>query len=141
MWKYSYIDHTADLGVKIVADTLQEIYQAAVFVMFNNILELDKITITKKCKIKIKANSYEELLFNLLKRLLELFYTKGLICKEIKIVKLKENIIKTRIYGSIINFYEIPSEIFKYEIKTVTYHNLEIKKEGNKYTTTIIFDI
>lgn len=141
MWEYEYIEHTADLGVKIKADSLEEIYQAAAYIMFDNILELGKIDSRKKTKLTIKAYSHEELLFNLLKKLLELFYTQGWVCKDLKVTKLTQSLLKVEISGNIINIYEIPPEIFKHEIKTITYHQLKIKKEGNRYTTTVIFDV
>lgn len=141
MWKYEYIDHTADLGIEIVADTIEEIYSAALFVMFDNLVELERIDARKKFRIRIRGKSFEEILFNLLKKLLEDFYIKGVICKELKILQLKNNLLKAEIYGDIISGDDFPDNIFKYEIKAITYHNLEIKKIDNKYTVTIIFDI
>lgn len=141
MWQYNFIEHTADLGVEIKSDSLPELFEAAVVIMFDNLIEISKITPQKLFKLKVKGNSCEEMLFNLLKKLLEDFYIKGIAFAKVESLNIKRNKAIIKFWGDIITDSKYPRDIFKYEIKTITYHNLKIEKIGSQYKTVIIFDI
>jgi len=140
MWNFQYIEHTADLGIKIEADNIEELMIGALYVMFENLVELSKLEEQKVKKIKVKGKTKEELLFNLLKKALEDFYINGIVFKRVKKIKIKSEVLKLKFYAGIIDDNS-PKDIFKHEIKTVTYHNLKIEKKDNRWTTFLIFDI
>jgi SHS2 domain-containing protein len=140
MWNFQYIEHTADLGIKIEADNIEELMIGALYVMFENLVELSKLEEQKVKKIKVKGKTKEELLFNLLKKALEDFYINGIVFKRVKKIKIKSEVLKLKFYAGIIDDNS-SKDIFKHEIKTVTYHNLKIEKKDNRWTTFLIFDI
>ncbi|MBN1898210.1 MAG: archease [Spirochaetes bacterium] len=140
MWKYTYIDHTADLGVKITADSKEEIYQAAALILYENLISLDKIRLKKKIRIRITGKDYDQLLFNILKKLLEYYNINRFVGKQVDIDLLKKDSLCITVSGDFLK-EEIPLHLYKHEIKTITYHGLHIKKSGKKFTTNVIFDI
>lgn len=132
------LSHTADVRIKVEADTLPELFEGALIGM-NNILKEDfcdkkkAFTITKP--IRIKSMDLTSLLIDFLSEALTLSYTsKNLFCK-MKIKTLNEFHLEAEIIGAI-------AKSFDEDIKAVTYHEADVhKRNDGKWETIIIFDI
>ncbi len=140
--KFEFIDHTADVGIRVYAKTVEELFVNAALGMYNIICEkfyniLDEKVYTNE----LKEVDIETLLVSFLNDLLyQTFVNKLLFCKfEIKnLIKEKEfcqlrYICKGQIYNHV-------SHGTLFELKAATFHNIKIEKFNNEYTTTIIFD-
>jgi SHS2 domain-containing protein len=137
MVRYKLLDHTADIGIIAYGKTLSELFENAALGMFEIITSLEKVKILQEEEIKVESESIEELLVEWLRELLWRFNTGGLY-KEFVVSKLTPHFLQGWIKGEKFN----PSQHFiQTEIKTVTYHNLEIKKEKGLWQASIIFDI
>ncbi len=139
MTDYSQIEHTADIGIKVQAPTLAELFKKAALAMMHQMI--DKAEIPKKprkkvVKIELKANSQEELLVHFLNDLLSLSDSKEVIFREVEIVLLTVNSLRAIAVG-------IPRRHFTFrtEIKAVTYHDLKIEFRNKQYHVQIIFDV
>jgi SHS2 domain-containing protein len=141
-WEFNFIDHTADIAVEVKADTIEELFTASAFAWQESVIEKDMINLPDKHEIIIEELSYEELLVRFLDELNFLFLTRKWIMREINKIELKKDIdkIKLRVFVTGENFDEKRHQ-FKVEIKAVTFHQMEIKKIENMFTTRIIFDI
>lgn len=139
------IDHTADICIEIKATSIEEIFIVASEFLFDTLCDLNKIKENSKFVINEEANNYDDLLFNFLKKALEMFYADGVVIKKIvsiNILKKKEKIVLSILaIGEKIELESINRDIYKAEIKAVTYHKLKIKKIGKYYCTYIIFDV
>ena len=91
-------------------------------------------------KIKLEADNPEGLLFAWLNELLYISETKLVILSKFKIKELSDYQIKAEVGGMKIN---PPSVKIEKEIKAVTYHRLEVKKdeESGLWRAQVIFDI
>ncbi len=91
-------------------------------------------------KIKLEADNLEGLLFAWLNELLYINETKLVILSKFKIKELSDYQLKAEVGGAKIN---LPSIKIIKEIKAVTYHRLEIKKdeESGLWRAQVIFDI
>ncbi|OQX88359.1 MAG: hypothetical protein B6D55_00255 [Candidatus Omnitrophica bacterium 4484_70.2] len=140
MKKFELIEHTADIGVRVYAEDLKELFKNSAQALIS-LLVNEKKEGRKEKAIKLEAESLEELLVNWLNELISLFFAeKFLFCS--CDLEIKENkplkTLEAKIKG--IDFDPYSNKI-NMEIKAATYHNLKIKKKQDKLEVDIIFDI
>ena len=133
---YEYIDHTADLGIRVYGKTLEKLFINIGKAIFETQIE-GKVELKKETKIEIKSESLVDLFIDWCRELLFNFSVKGFIPKryEISIDKFK---LKASLYGDI---FDAKRHEIKLEIKNPTYHNFRIEKTAEGYQATIIFDV
>ena len=139
MKKYSLIDHTADIGIKLKAGTLKSLFVHAAEAMFDVIaerLKASKPCSKKEMKIDIKAADQKELFIRWLSELLSLADCEGVFFTDFKISQLSD----TNLVGTV---YGLPCKEFigKREIKAATYHHLKLEKKDGGYYAEVIFDV
>jgi len=141
MYKFKFIEHTADIAVELTASTIEELFLCAVDAWNKAMLDAEILYDDEKIKLDFEAESLEELLVNFLSEINYLFLTKKWFCtsaEDIKLIHTDKYKLTARLAGLIVDNSKID---FKEEIKAITYHQLEIKKINGKYTTRIVFDI
>ncbi len=62
--KFKYLDHTADAMFESYGKDMEEAFVNSALAMFNILTDITKVKAIKKFEIKVKANSYEKLLFD-----------------------------------------------------------------------------
>lgn len=135
-WKY--LEHTADVRLKVEADTLVGLFGGALEGMSNLMRE-------GSCKaeggygiteeIRITSVDLTTLLIDFLSQALTLsFERKAVFCK-LHVTTLREHELVGRLLGK-------ETDGFEEDIKAVTYHEADVhrNKAGN-WTTVIVFDI
>ena len=141
MKKFEIIDHTADIGLIAYGKNKEEVFINAAKAMFEIIAGENKnLKENFYDKIKLEADNLEGLLFAWLNELLYISETKLVILSKFKIKELSNYQIKAEVEGMKINPLSVKIEK---EIKAVTYHRLEVKKdeESGRWRAQIIFDI
>ncbi len=122
---YEYFDVTADVGIIARGRALDELFVNSARAVFNVMANLDKIKPVKEVSFEINSNSIEELVLDYLTYLLALKDIHGMLFSEFK-VEIDENNFKLR---GIARGDEIKEEHeIKTEVKAITYHLMEIKK-------------
>ncbi|GBE54251.1 hypothetical protein BMS3Bbin15_00403 [archaeon BMS3Bbin15] len=122
---YEYFDVTADVGIIARGRTLEELFVNSARAVFNVMANLDKIKPVKEVSFEISSNSIEELILDYLTYLLALKDIHGMLFSEFE-VEIDENNFKLR---GIARGDEIREEHeIKTEVKAITYHLMEIKK-------------
>ncbi len=137
---YELIEHTADIGIKVYAETLEELFSNAALGMFNLICDTTKINPSETLPIYIQSTDLETLLIDFLNELIFFIFTKKMVFSKIKIDELNENkfVLKSNSYGE---YYNKDRHGHLFELKSATFHNLKIERIGRLYITTIIFDV
>jgi len=141
MKEFEIIEHTADIGIMAYGKTKREVFINAAKGMFEIIAGGTKnLKENFYDKIKLEADNLEGLLFAWLNELLYISETKLVILNKFEIKDLSNNKIGAEVRGMKIN--RLGCKIKK-EIKAVTYHRLEIKKdeESGLWSAQVIFDI
>lgn len=141
MKEFEILEHTADIGIAAYGKTKREVFINAAKGMFEIIAGENKnLKENFYDKIKLEADNLEGLLFAWLNELLYIGETRLVILNKFQIKELSDFQIKAEIGGTKIN---PPSVKIEKEIKAVTYHRLEIKKDGESglWKAQIIFDI
>jgi SHS2 domain-containing protein len=133
-----FIEHTADIGIRIVSNSINELFEKSGYGMFKIICEnLDEVECKEVISGEIFANDLNELLYLFLEKLIYEFDVKGIILKCFE-VEIFENHLKYKAMGE---FYNPKKHKIGTGIKSPTYHKMEIKQNNNKFETLIIFDI
>ena len=141
MIKFEILEHTADIGIAAYGKTKREVFINVAKGMFEIIAGENKnLKDNFYDKIKLEADNLEGLLFAWLSELLYIGETRLVILNKFQIKELSDYQIKAEIGGIKIN---PPSVKIEKEIKAVTYHRLEIKKdeESGLWSAQVIFDI
>jgi len=135
---YEFIEHTADIGIRVKGDNLKGLFRNAALAMFDIIAEQKKPEVkgTKKTKIKLQADGTEELFISWLNELLSLSAIKELIFSDFKISKLDKKKIEAILIGRANKDYRINTEV-----KAATYHQLKIEYKKTDWQAEVIFDV
>jgi SHS2 domain-containing protein len=139
MANFEILPHTADVRLKIFGKTKKELFKNAVLGMAK-ILESRKQKVESrkqiKTKVNIKSQDINSLLVDFLSEILYQSQINHAVYREIKLSKFSDDELEGEISG-----FKI--EKFDEDIKAVTYHELDIKKNplSNLFETIIIFDI
>ncbi len=141
MKEFEILEHTADIGIAAYGKNKREVFINAAKGMFEIIAGENKnLKDNFYDKIKLEADNLEGLLFAWLNELLYIGETRLVIRNKFQIRELSDYQIKAEVEGMKINQ---PGCKIEKEIKAVTYHRLEIKKdeESGLWRAQVIFDI
>jgi len=138
MKRYEFIEHTADVGVKVWGTTLIELFENASYAMFSIISDLDSVGETISRSVEVSAPNCEELLVEWLRELLYISTVKDIIFKRFKIDELSETRLIALCYGEPMN---PDRHELRTEVKTVTYHQLYVRQLSRGWEAQIVFDI
>ena len=125
---YKVLDHATDAFIEVTASSLTEAFKVAGDSVVDIILDNSKIEEKKKRNIVVKGKDLNYLLYNWLEDLIYLIITEGFAIKKLNITveKNEEYAISAQIFGEDI---DIKKHGFKVEIKSPTFHEMEIKQE------------
>ena len=137
-YKVWEIEHTADFGIKIWASSLKILFEKGAKIFENLLVDLKNVNSKEEMEFEVEGENKEELFLNLLRELLFIFETRGLIFKKFKLEFKNDN--KIFVIGKGEKFSPLKHKR-KLNIKAITYHNFYIKKLKNGFETQIIFDV
>jgi SHS2 domain-containing protein len=139
---YSFLDHTADIAVEVSGQTLEELFLSSAAAWKESVVEQKEFRVSDSKNISITSESLEILLVQFLSELNYFLLTKKWLINSIEELKITEQNeryhLNAKIYGE---EYDSKKHILKAEVKAVTFHQMEIKKRKNEFSTSIVFDI
>jgi len=135
---FRIIEHTADVGIEAYGKTLEEAFENAAKGMFSLMIGGGKIESKVMREVEIPFDmDVEQLLVDWLSELLYIHDVEHLVFGEFDVEIGKEKL-KGKAYGE---EYDIKKHGYGMEIKAVTYHMLEVKKDEKGYVVRCLFDI
>ena len=125
---YKVLDHATDAFIEVTASSLTEAFKVAGDSVVDTILDNSKIEEKKERNIVVMGKDLNYLLYNWLEDLIYLIITEGFAIKKLDITleKNEEYTISAQIFGEDI---DIKKHGFKVEIKSPTFHEMDIKQE------------
>lgn len=138
MKRFELLDHTADTGIIVYADSLQSLFETAGEALFYIITDLKKVKPRIERRIEVKTKPLERLMVDWLSDLLYLYDVEHLLFKEFKVESLDEDGLKAKVKGEV---YQEGTHIIKTGVKAVTYHQIEVCKENKGWRARVIFDL
>ena len=133
---YKYIDHTADLGIRVYGKTLDDLFINIGKAIFETQIS-GRVAIKKKITIELSSESIEDLFIDWCRELLYHFSVHGFIPQKYQ-VSIRDTSLTAQLTGDI---FDQNQHTVRMEIKNPTYHNFSLKKTRARYRATIIFDV
>ena len=131
-------DHTADLGLRIRAATLDELFAEAAEAMFAVIVEdLQTVAPAQRLDVTLPADDVEYLLFDWLKSLLYHFDAEHLLLSRFE-VHVGADGLKATAWGEPLD--RARHELC-HEVKAITYHALRVEQTADGWLAEVIVDI
>jgi SHS2 domain-containing protein len=135
---YEFLDHTGDIGIRVWANGVKELFQEAALALFDIITDLDRVEAHLDREVVVQGSGQEELMVAWLSELLYLHEVEELLFCDFVIFELDEKKVKGWARGE---KFHAGRHYIKTAIKAVTYHQLEIKEQDGRWHAQIIFDI
>ncbi|KPK97251.1 MAG: hypothetical protein AMJ95_10100 [Omnitrophica WOR_2 bacterium SM23_72] len=136
--EYELLEHTADIGIRVRANNINELFKNTASAMFQ-ILAEPKGPMThaaEEVPVNLNAGNPEQLFVNWLNELLSLSAAKELIFFDFKIKTLENNRLEALVFGRPLENFQINTEI-----KAATYHELKLEKTESGWLAEVIFDV
>jgi SHS2 domain-containing protein len=137
MGEYRILEHTADMGIEAVGETLDELLVQAARGMME-IISGAKASPREQKRVEVTAGEGGELLVNWLNEILFLFDPGGFFPAEFVIEQATENRVKARIAGEPFDRERHPIDR---EIKAATYHQLQFEHVEGKWQARVYLDL
>jgi SHS2 domain-containing protein len=132
------IEHTADIGIELEADTAAELFRRAGLALFSLMVSPEGVEPREEREELVHAEGWEDLLHDWLSRLLHSFLQDGFIAARITIDELDSTHVRARLAGEKLDYER---HNFETEIKAVTYHQLSLTCEKGRWQARVIFDV
>ena len=136
--RFETIEHTADVGVVGLGDTMAEAFENCAYGMFSVMAELDKYQPKVHKSIAAVGTENVDLLQRFLSALLVLFDGDGLLPIDIEITEIS--------FGRLtawVDARKIGDDIewLGPQVKAVTYHQMSVEESGGTWRAKAIFDV
>jgi protein archease len=135
---YETFEHTADLGLRIRAANLEQLFVEAAEALFSAIVEdLSAVPPKQRLDVQLQGDDRALLLFDWLNELLFRFDTEHLLFGKFE-VRLKDNTLNGTAWGEPL---DLSRHLSSHEVKAITYHGLRVEQEENGWLAEVIVDI
>jgi SHS2 domain-containing protein len=137
---YAEIEHTADVGVELVAADLPSAFGKTAAAMFDLISRLDGVGEgwRKTVEVESRDGDLENLLVRWLTELLYVHESEGVLLSRFDVRSLEQGRIVADVAGEP---YDPARHYLGVEIKAATYHNLVLSESPSGYRVRVIFDV
>lgn len=140
--KYKFLENVAiaDIAYEAYGRDLNELFRNAALAIFELSANLDTIGTDKKLEFELENEKIDSLLYDFLSEILFLKDSKYMVFKKasVSIKEGKTNHLKAVLEGDTIN---PEKQHLENDIKAVTMHMFELKKEDGGYKATVVVDI
>jgi SHS2 domain-containing protein len=135
---FTFFDHTADLGIRIEAATLNDLFADAGRALMAALID-DPATVRPAAPehITVAGNDAEYLLFDWLRELLLRFETRKMLYCGFQ-VAVNDSGLSATVSGEPLNPARHP---LGHEVKAITYHGLSVQKVQDNWVAEVIVDI
>ncbi len=145
--KYRFLEDVAiaDIAYEAYGKDLNELFENAALAIFELSANLKTIDANKKLEFGLENEKIENLLYDFLSEILFLKDSKYMVFKKVK-AEIKENEMKENKNFKLKAFLEGDTinpdkQQLENDIKAVTMHMFEVKKEKDGYKATVVVDI
>ena len=135
---YTLIDHTADLGVRVRASGLRELFEEAAAALFDLITNRGRVTGAVERALAVQGRDRPDLMVNWLRELLYLWNGNQLLVARTRVEALDETRLAARVWTAA---YDPRRHELRHEIKAVTYHGITVRPADEGWEAVVIFDV
>ncbi|MEM1981063.1 MAG: archease [Candidatus Hadarchaeales archaeon] len=139
--KFEWVEHPSDIGFRAYGKDLGEAFENAALALFEIMTDTGRVEPREEVEVELEAEDEQALLYDWLDRLLYFRDAEGLLLSRFE-VEVREEGGKWRLRGRAWGERFDPS---KHEertaVKAMTYHLMEIRKEGDRVVVQAVVDI
>lgn len=132
------IDHTADIGIKVVADDLPTLFERAAWGTFAMLTDVRTVEPQEARTVEVEGEDRADLMVNWLSELNFLHITQHVLFSQFEIESMSDTHLTATVRGERVDRDRHP--IYT-EIKAITYHGLEIIEEDDAWRVQVIYDM
>jgi len=139
MAKYcAILEHTADVGLGAHADTLEELFEALGEGLCDLVCPRTQVRPTRTRRIEVHAEDIEALAVDFMAKVLWAIQTEHFAVAAVTVVSCDDNAVAAQLVGEPYNpdRHELITEI-----KAVTYHQLKVAREGDRWVARVFVDL
>jgi len=136
--RFEILDHTADIGIVVHGENLKALFENAGEAFFHLITDLKKVRGRMERRVNVKGESLDRLMVDWLSELLYLHDVENLLFKGFKVDSVGEDGLKATVKGE--RFQE-GMHVIKTEVKAVTYHQIEVRREKRGWRAQVVLDL
>lgn len=136
--RFKTIDHTADIGIEVQADSLRELFEGAAYAMLSLMVDPAEVRQWETRELSLKAGDIDELMFVWLNELLFMVDSDGLLLSGFEVKRIDETGLEAVVRGEPL---DLRRHRIEEEIKAATYHGLLVEKSGDGWMARVILDV
>jgi Uncharacterized conserved protein len=143
MGKYQILEHTADKGLAVEADSLPDLFETAARGLFRLMIDPDRYPPTEQVAIELQASDLEMLLVKWLNELLYHFEVHHRLFSGYGAIEVRETDGRWHLKAQA---YYCPIEPQQLEwdgapVKSVTYHGLRLERDSERWRLRVFVDV
>jgi SHS2 domain-containing protein len=135
---FELLDHPADIGFRVRAATLPELFVNSAQALVYLVLDPSRIESQQKFNLAARAGDYEALLVNWLNEVLYFIDSKRLALGSFEISRLDETQVECIARGEPRDAVKHPPKLV---VKAVTYHQLKIARTSDGWSADVYVDV
>ncbi len=132
------IEHTADIGIEVEAASAAKLFAAAAEGFYGLLADAAGIEPRREISVSARGNGWDDLLQAWLSELLAEFNLHGFVGKRCEVTSIEPGHVSGKVKGEAL---DLKRHKFYTEIKGVTYHELKVWQDGDKWRARVIFDV
>ncbi len=135
---YETFEHTADLGLRVRADSINELFEEAACGLFSMMVtNLDDVRRLQERTYRVEGHAVDYLMFDWLNELLFTFESERLLLVEFKVAQDASGLTATALGEPM----DLDRHRMEHEVKAITYHGLRVEQDSNGWFAELIVDI
>ena len=135
---YEHFDHTADVGLRMRAGSLDELFADAGRALFSVIVaNFDAVEPVQELALRVEGSRRDDLLFDWLAELLYTFETRRVLLSDFH-VSVSNNGLEATARGEP---FDPDRHELDMEVKAITYHGLKVEQDGDGWLAEVIVDL
>ena len=136
--RFELIEHTADIGIEAIGDSLAETFENAAYGMFSVMADIAGMSPSRTIEVRVEADDLPTLLHAWLAELIYRFDAENVLPVQFKVERLTETSLTANV-----GVRPIVADIewIGPAIKAVTYHQLTVEQTPDGWRTRVIFDV
>ncbi|MBI2477793.1 MAG: archease [Planctomycetia bacterium] len=135
---YETFEHTADLGLRVRAKTLETLFEDAARGLFSMMTtNLEDVRCLQERTYRIEGTAADYLLFDWLNELLFTFESERLLLSDFHVILDSEGL-RATVSGEPM---DLDRHRMEHEVKAITYHGLRVEEDADGWFAELIVDI
>ncbi|HUP62960.1 MAG TPA: archease [Thermoanaerobaculia bacterium] len=131
---YELLPHTADIRLRVTAESFEELFADAMHGMYAAMrAHPDGGAVQRVIRVDDSADT-TSLLVDFLNEVLARAHVARELFTAVRFTRLEERSLEAELTG-------VAPASFDEDVKAVTYHEADVRRDGDRWTTTLVFDI